>query len=69
MDIDLYKKNFDIDKNLRINKRMECLGHINEILYQDYKSLIYIEENRINLSINQIVDELDFVYNFNNRNL
>lgn len=69
MDIDLYKKNFDIDKNLRINKRMECLGHINEILYQDYKSLIYIEENRINLSINQIVEELDFVYNFNNRNL
>lgn len=41
---------------------MECLGHINEILYQDYKSLIYIEENRINLSINQIVEELDFVY-------
>lgn len=69
MDIDLYKKNFDIDKNLRINKRVECLGHINEILYQDYKSLIYIEENRINLSINQIVEELDFVYNFNNRNL
>lgn len=44
---------------IRANQRLECLGQINDILYQDYRSLISVEEYRINQSIQQVIECLD----------